>query len=71
MNLSIVAIPVNRDSRYMRVKKAYIGRKAGELTVPASACVYVFSEEDSDGLVTVIYDGQVRFISLFFCSFSG
>lgn len=47
----------------MRVKKAYIGRHAGELTVPAGAYVYVYSEEDRDGLVTVIYDGKVRFFS--------
>lgn len=47
-----------KDSRYMCVKKAYIGRNAAELTVPAGAYVYVFSEEDSDGFITVIYDGQ-------------
>ncbi|XP_053337247.1 NADPH oxidase activator 1 [Clarias gariepinus] len=47
-----------QDSRYMRVKKTYSGRGAGELTVPAGAYVYVFSEEDRDGFVTVIYDGQ-------------
>ncbi|KAF4074284.1 hypothetical protein AMELA_G00237770 [Ameiurus melas] len=47
-----------QDSRYMCVKKAYVGRNAGELTVPAGAYVYVFSEEDKDGLVTVIHDGQ-------------
>ncbi|XP_058231657.1 NADPH oxidase activator 1 isoform X2 [Hemibagrus wyckioides] len=47
-----------QDSRYMCVKKPYIGRNAAELTVPAGAYVYVFSEEDRDGFVTVIYDGQ-------------
>ncbi|KAB5528646.1 hypothetical protein PHYPO_G00142630 [Pangasianodon hypophthalmus] len=47
-----------QDSRYMCVKKAYIARNAAELTVPAGAYVYVFSEEDKEGLVTVIYDGQ-------------
>ncbi|TSV94895.1 Neutrophil cytosol factor 2 [Bagarius yarrelli] len=47
-----------QDSRYMCVKKAYIARDAAELTVPAGAYVYVFNEEDSDGFVTVIYDGQ-------------
>ncbi|KAK3539232.1 hypothetical protein QTP86_031635 [Hemibagrus guttatus] len=47
-----------QDSRYMYVKKPYIGRNADELTVPAGAYVYVFSEEDRDGFVTVIHDGQ-------------
>ncbi|XP_027018502.1 NADPH oxidase activator 1 isoform X1 [Tachysurus fulvidraco] len=47
-----------QDSRYMYVKKAYFGRNATELTVPAGAYVYVFSEEDKDGFVTVIFDGQ-------------
>lgn len=69
LTLSIVTITLNRDSRYMCVKKAYIGRNAGELTVPAGAYVYVFSEEDKDGLVTVIYDGQVRLLLLFFVWF--
>ncbi|KAI5613038.1 NADPH oxidase activator 1, partial [Silurus asotus] len=49
---------VGQDSRYMCVRKAYIGRNEAELTVPAGAYVYVYSEEDRDGFVTVIYDGQ-------------
>lgn len=53
----------------MCVKKAYIGRNADELTVPAGACVYVFSEEDTDGFVTVIYDGQVVSCFFFPCYF--
>lgn len=69
MTLSMVTFPLNRDSRYMCVKAAYIGRHAGELTVPAGAYVYVFSEVDGDGLVTVIYDGQVRSIYLFMLIF--
>ncbi|XP_060763369.1 NADPH oxidase activator 1 [Neoarius graeffei] len=47
-----------QDSRYMRMKNAYIGRNAAELTVPAGAYVYVFSEEDTNGFVMVIHDGQ-------------
>lgn len=62
LTLSIVTILVSRDSRYMRMKNAYIGRNAAELTVPAGAYVYVFSEEDTNGFVMVIYDGQVRFV---------
>lgn len=50
----------------MYVKKAYFGRNATELTVPAGAYVYVFSEEDKDGFVTVIFDGQVRYFLWFY-----
>ncbi|XP_066511144.1 neutrophil cytosol factor 2-like isoform X2 [Hoplias malabaricus] len=47
-----------QDSRYMCVKSAYMARGPGELTVPARAHVFVFSEEDRDGLTTVICNGQ-------------
>ncbi|XP_026866665.1 NADPH oxidase activator 1 [Electrophorus electricus] len=47
-----------QDSRYMRVKCKYVARGAGELTVPVGAHVFVFSDNDRDGLATVIYDGK-------------
>lgn len=47
-----------QDSRYMRVKGPYMSRGAGQLTVPGNATVFLFGEEDKDGMATVIYDGQ-------------
>lgn len=32
----------------------------GQLTVPGGATVFLFSEEDRDGMATVIFDGEVR-----------
>ncbi|XP_034548125.1 NADPH oxidase activator 1-like isoform X2 [Notolabrus celidotus] len=48
----------SQDSRYMRVQTPYMARGAGQLTVPGGAMVFLFAEEDRDGMVTVIYDGQ-------------
>ncbi|XP_067262895.1 NADPH oxidase activator 1 [Chanodichthys erythropterus] len=47
-----------QDSRYMVLKSAYVAKGAGELTVPAGAEVFVYSDEDKDGLAVVIYDGK-------------
>lgn len=47
-----------QDSRYMRVRTPYMGRGPGQLTVPGGAMVFLFGEEDRDGMTTVIYDGQ-------------
>ncbi|XP_071337941.1 NADPH oxidase activator 1 [Trachinotus anak] len=47
-----------QDSRYMRVRVPYMGRSPGQLTVPGGAMVFLFGEEDRDGMATVIYDGQ-------------
>ncbi|XP_067294989.1 NADPH oxidase activator 1 isoform X2 [Pseudorasbora parva] len=47
-----------QDSRYMVMKSAYVAKGAGELTVPAGAEVFVYSDEDKDGLAVVIYDGK-------------
>ncbi|KAL6465301.1 hypothetical protein MHYP_G00254340 [Metynnis hypsauchen] len=47
-----------QDSRYMCVKNAYMAKSPGELTVPAGAHVFVFSQDDKNDLATVIYDGQ-------------
>lgn len=32
----------------------------GQLTVPGGAMVFLFEEENRDGMATVIFDGQVR-----------
>lgn len=49
-----------RDSRYMRMRVPYMARGPHQLTVPGGAMVFLFGEEDRDGMATVIYDGQVR-----------
>ncbi|XP_074525948.1 NADPH oxidase activator 1 [Halichoeres trimaculatus] len=48
----------SQDTRYMRVKTPYMARGQDQLTVPGGAMVFIFAEEDRDGMVTVIYDGQ-------------
>ncbi|KAF7649701.1 hypothetical protein LDENG_00137430 [Lucifuga dentata] len=47
-----------QDSRYMRVRAPYMARGPGQLTVPGGAMVFLFGEEDRDGMVTVIHDGE-------------
>ncbi|KAJ0068003.1 hypothetical protein NL108_014941, partial [Boleophthalmus pectinirostris] len=47
-----------QDSRYMRVKAPYMSRGPGQLTVPGGAMVFLFGEEDRDGMTSVICDGQ-------------
>ncbi|XP_056312768.1 NADPH oxidase activator 1 [Danio aesculapii] len=47
-----------QDSRYMITKSAYVAKGAGELTVPAGAEVFVYSDDDRDGLAVIIYDGK-------------
>ncbi|KAM3611188.1 uncharacterized protein V6R79_014697 [Siganus canaliculatus] len=47
-----------QDSRYMRVQTPYMARGPGQLTVPGGATVFLFGEEDRDGMVNVIFDGQ-------------
>ncbi|XP_039658590.1 NADPH oxidase activator 1 [Perca fluviatilis] len=47
-----------QDSRYMRMRIPYMARGPGQLTVPGGATVFLFGEEDRDGMATVIYDGQ-------------
>lgn len=37
-----------------------MARGPGQLTVPGGAMVFLFGEEDRDGMATVIYDGEVR-----------
>lgn len=44
----------------MRVRVPYMARGPGQLTAPGGAMVFLFGEEDRDGMATVIYDGQVR-----------
>ncbi|XP_054467189.1 NADPH oxidase activator 1 isoform X2 [Anoplopoma fimbria] len=47
-----------QDSRYMRMRIPYMARGPGQLTVPGGAMVFLFGEEDRDGMAMVIYDGQ-------------
>ncbi|CAI5685791.1 NADPH oxidase activator 1 [Oreochromis niloticus] len=47
-----------QDSRYMQVRVPYMARGPGQLTVPGGAMVFLFGEENRDGMATVIYDGQ-------------
>ncbi|XP_035514740.1 NADPH oxidase activator 1 [Morone saxatilis] len=47
-----------QDSRYMRIRSPYMARGPGQLTLPGGAMVFLFGEEDRDGMATVIYDGQ-------------
>ncbi|KAM9858731.1 NADPH oxidase activator 1 isoform 1-T2 [Aulostomus maculatus] len=47
-----------QDSRYMRMGFPYMARGPGQLTVPGGAMVFLFGEEDRDGMATVIFDGQ-------------
>lgn len=47
-----------QDSRYMRVQAPYMSRGPGQLTVPGGAMVFLFGEEDKDGMASVIHDGQ-------------
>ncbi|XP_068167056.1 NADPH oxidase activator 1 [Antennarius striatus] len=47
-----------QDSRYMRAQNPYMSRGPGQLTVPGGALVFLFSEEDRNGMATVIFDGQ-------------
>lgn len=49
-----------RESRYMRVRTPYMARAPEQLTVPGGVVVFLFGEEDRDGMINVIYDGQVR-----------
>lgn len=47
-----------QESRYVRVKAPHMSRAAGHLTVPGGAVVFLFGDEDRDGMASVIYDGQ-------------
>lgn len=59
MTAFVFELPV-RESRYMRIRTPYMARGPGQLTVPGGATVFLFGEEDRDGMATVIFDGQVR-----------
>ncbi|XP_077457860.1 NADPH oxidase activator 1 isoform X2 [Stigmatopora argus] len=45
-------------SRYMCMTVPYMARGPGHLTVPGGAKVFLFEDQDKDGMATVIYDGQ-------------
>ncbi|XP_069022343.1 NADPH oxidase activator 1 isoform X2 [Embiotoca jacksoni] len=47
-----------QESLYMRVRFPYMSRGPGQLTVPGGAMVFLFGEENRDGMITVIHDGQ-------------
>ncbi|XP_026198493.1 NADPH oxidase activator 1 isoform X2 [Anabas testudineus] len=47
-----------QDSRYMRIRVPHMARGPGQLTVPGGAMVFLFGQENRDGMATVIYDGQ-------------
>ncbi|RVE68801.1 hypothetical protein OJAV_G00095110 [Oryzias javanicus] len=47
-----------QESRYMRVRTPYMARAPEQLTVPGGVVVFLFGEEDRDGMINVIHDGQ-------------
>ncbi|XP_015256994.1 PREDICTED: NADPH oxidase activator 1-like isoform X2 [Cyprinodon variegatus] len=47
-----------QGSRYMRARTPYLARGPGQLTVPGGAMVFLFGEEDRDGMINVFHDGQ-------------
>uniref|UniRef100_A0A3P8UP64 NADPH oxidase activator 1 n=1 Tax=Cynoglossus semilaevis TaxID=244447 RepID=A0A3P8UP64_CYNSE len=47
-----------QNSHYKRLTVPYMSQGQGQLSAPRGAVVFVFGEEDKDGMVTVIYDGQ-------------
>lgn len=61
-----MSVVLRRDSRYMRMKSDYVARTAEELSVPAGGLVFMFSEADTNGMATVIYDGKVGVLSAIF-----
>lgn len=48
-----------KESRYMHVRRPFMAQGPGQLTVPGGAMVFLFGEEDRDGMINVIFDGQV------------
>lgn len=46
----------------MRVRRPFMAQGPGQLTVPGGAMVFLFGDEDRDGMINVIYDGQVKAI---------
>ncbi|XP_061529133.1 NADPH oxidase activator 1 isoform X1 [Phycodurus eques] len=47
-----------QESRYMCLAVPYMARGPGQLTVPGGSKVFLFEDQDKDGMATVIYDGQ-------------
>ncbi|XP_019716518.1 NADPH oxidase activator 1 [Hippocampus comes] len=47
-----------QESRYMCMSVPYMARGPGHLTVPGGSKVFLFEDQDKDGMATVIYDGQ-------------
>lgn len=44
----------------MRVRNPFMAQGPDQLTVPGGAMVFLFGEEDRDGMATIIFDGEVR-----------
>lgn len=55
--------PPVRDSHYMRTRTPYVAQGPRQLTVPGGALVFLFGEDDRDGMATVIFDGQVMMLN--------
>ncbi|XP_077378036.1 NADPH oxidase activator 1 isoform X3 [Festucalex cinctus] len=49
---------VAQASRYMCMTVPYMARGPGHLTVPGGSKVFLYDDQDKDGMATVIYDGQ-------------
>ncbi|XP_018614569.1 NADPH oxidase activator 1 isoform X2 [Scleropages formosus] len=54
----------SQDSCYMRLRSPYMAHGPEELSVPGGSIVFVFSNANAEGLVTVIYDGQKGLLPL-------
>ncbi|KAF7200782.1 NADPH oxidase activator 1 isoform X2 [Nothobranchius furzeri] len=52
----------DQESRYVYVRGPHVARGPGQLTVPGGAMVFLFGEEDRNGMMNVIYDGQRGFL---------
>ncbi|CAG5918584.1 unnamed protein product [Menidia menidia] len=46
------------DSRYRRVRVPYMASGPEQLSVPGGSLVYLLGEEDRDGMINVVFDGQ-------------
>ncbi|XP_037536675.1 NADPH oxidase activator 1-like [Nematolebias whitei] len=49
---------LDKETHYMRVRRPFMAQGPGQLTVPGGAMVFLFGDEDRDGMINVIYDGQ-------------
>ncbi|XP_037115382.1 NADPH oxidase activator 1 isoform X3 [Syngnathus acus] len=47
-----------KECRYMCMTVPYMARGPGHLTVPGGSKIFLYEDQDKDGMATVIYDGQ-------------